>query len=129
MTVFLPALLMVFGRYWFFPFVPRHDDDVSHDKGVVGPGRPAGRPAPAGRVDHHLAGPAFAALFTTQLEADGLSTAEQFTTEVDSVQGRRCWPGTSRPAPACRSASSAPPPRATACSSWSAGCPAWRRRP
>src|SRR4028118_456378 len=36
MTLFLPALLMVLGRYWFFPFVPRHDDVVSHEKGVWG---------------------------------------------------------------------------------------------
>jgi RND superfamily putative drug exporter len=88
MTVFLPALLMVFGRYWFFPFVPRHDDDVSHDKGVWGRvARLVGRRPRAVWITTSLV-LAFAALFTTQLEADGLSTAEQFTIEVDSVQGQ-----------------------------------------
>jgi RND superfamily putative drug exporter len=57
-------------------------------QGGLGPGRPAGRPAPAGVWITTSLVLAFAALFTTQLEADGLSTAEQFTTEVDSVQGQ-----------------------------------------
>jgi RND superfamily putative drug exporter len=71
MTVFLPALLMVFGRYWFFPFVPRHDDDVSHDKGVWGRvARLVGRRPRAVWITTSLV-LAFAALFTTQLEADG----------------------------------------------------------
>jgi RND superfamily putative drug exporter len=88
MTVFLPALLMVFGRYWFWPFVPRHDDDVSHDRGVWGRvARLVGRRPRAVWVVTSLV-LAFAALFTTQLEADGLTTAEQFTTEVDSVAGQ-----------------------------------------
>ncbi len=88
MTLFLPALLMVLGRYWFWPFVPRHDDDVSHDRGLWG--RVAalvGRRAPAVALVTALALGGLA-LFTTQLEADGLTTAEQFTTEVDSVRGQ-----------------------------------------
>ena len=102
MTVFLPALLMVFGRYWFFPFVPRHDDVVSHDRGLWGAvARLVGRRARVVWVATALV-LAGAALFTTQLDADGLTTAEQFTTEVDSVRARRCWRGTSRPGPACR---------------------------
>ena len=88
MTVFLPALLMVLGRYWFFPFVPRHDDVVTYEKGIWG--RVAalvGRRPRAVWVTTALALVA-AALFTTQLQADGLTTAEQFTTEVDSVAGQ-----------------------------------------
>ena len=88
MTVFLPALLMVLGRYWFFPFVPRHDDVVTHEKGIWG--RVAalvGRRPRAVWVTTALALTA-AALFTTQLQTDGLTTAEQFTTEVDSVAGQ-----------------------------------------
>jgi RND superfamily putative drug exporter len=88
MTVFLPALLMVAGRYWFFPFVPRHDDLVSHEHGFWGGvARLVGRRARPVWVITALA-LAGAALFTTQLEAEGLQTSEQFTTEVDSVVGQ-----------------------------------------
>ncbi len=88
MTVFLPALLMLFGRYWFFPFVPRHDDVVSHERGLWGRvSRLVGQRARAVWLITALALTG-AALFTTQLDADGLTTAEQFTTEVDSVQGQ-----------------------------------------
>jgi RND superfamily putative drug exporter len=88
MTVFLPALLMIGGRYWFFPFVPRHDDVVTHDRGLWGAvARLVGRRARAVWVVTALALTG-AALFTTQLDADGLTTAESFTTEVDSVQGQ-----------------------------------------
>ncbi|RJK94239.1 MMPL family transporter [Vallicoccus soli] len=88
MTVLLPALLMVAGRYWFFPFVPRHDEVVDHDRGFWG--RVAGlvgrrARAVAAVTTVVLAG---AALFTTQLDASGLTTEEQFTTEVDSVAGQ-----------------------------------------
>ena len=88
MTVFLPALLMVFGRYWFFPFVPRHDDVVTHDRGLWGwVARLVGRRARVVWITTALV-LAGAALFTTQLDADGLTTAESFTTEVDSVRGQ-----------------------------------------
>ena len=88
MIVFLPALLMVAGRYWFFPFVPRHDNDVSHDRGIWGRvARLVGRRARMVWVGTALA-LAVAALFTPQLDADGLTTEEQFTTDVDSVEGQ-----------------------------------------
>ena len=88
MMVFLPALLMVFGRYWFFPFVPRHDDVVTHERGLWGAvARLVGRRARVVWVTTALVLTG-AALFATQLDADGLTTAEQFTTEVDSVQGQ-----------------------------------------
>ena len=88
MIVFLPALLMVFGRYWFFPFVPRHDDVVTHDRGVWGAvARLVGRRARLVWITTALVLTG-AALFTTQLDAGGLTTAEQFTTDVDSVQGQ-----------------------------------------
>ncbi len=89
MLVFLPALLMLFGRYWFFPFVPRHDDVVDHERGIWG--RVAslvGRRPRAVWLATALALTG-AALFTTQLDADGLTTAEQFTTDVDSVKGQK----------------------------------------
>jgi RND superfamily putative drug exporter len=88
MTVFLPALLLILGRYWFWPFVPRHDDVVSHERGLWGAvARLVGRRPRVVWVVTALA-LAGAALFTTQLEADGLTTAEQFTTDVDSVEGQ-----------------------------------------
>jgi len=88
MIVFLPALLMVFGRYWFFPFVPRHDDVISHERGLWG--RVATFVGRRARVVGTVTALALTglALFTTQLEATGLTTAEQFTTDVDSVQGQ-----------------------------------------
>jgi len=88
MTVFLPALLLVAGRYWFFPFVPRHDDVVRDERGLWS--RVAalvGRRTRLVWVATALV-LAIAALFTTQLNATGLTTAEQFTTEVDSVAGQ-----------------------------------------
>jgi RND superfamily putative drug exporter len=88
MTVFLPALLMVLGRYWFFPFVPRHDNVVTHDRGIWGwVARLVGRRARIVWVATALV-LAGTALFSTQLNADGLTTAESFTTDVDSVRGQ-----------------------------------------
>ena len=88
MIVFLPALLMVFGRYWFYPFVPRHDNVTSHERGLWG--RIASFVGRRARVVGTVTALALTglALFTTQLEATGLTTAEQFTTDVDSVQGQ-----------------------------------------
>jgi RND superfamily putative drug exporter len=88
MTVFLPALLMVAGRYWFYPFVPRHDDVVTHERGLwAGVAGLVGRRARLVWVVTALV-LAGAALFSTQLKAEGLQTADQFTTEVDSVVGQ-----------------------------------------
>ena len=88
MLVFLPALLMLAGRYWFWPFVPRHDDVVDHERGIWGKvAALVGRRPRMVWVGTSLVLVA-AALFTTQLNADGLTTAEQFTTDVDSVVGQ-----------------------------------------
>ena len=88
MLVFLPAVLMVAGRYWFWPFVPRHDNLVGHERGLWG--RVASLVGRRARVVWLVTAAllAGAALFTTQLQADGLTTAEQFTTDVDSVVGQ-----------------------------------------
>ena len=88
MTVFLPALLMLAGRYWFWPFVPRHDNVVGHEQGFWG--RVAALVGRRARLVWAVTAAVLAglALFSTQLDADGLTTAEQFTTEVDSVVGQ-----------------------------------------
>jgi RND superfamily putative drug exporter len=88
MTIFLPALLLVFGRYWFWPFVPRHDEQPAVERGLWWRvANLVGRRARAVAALTTL-GLLAAAMFTTTLEAEGLTTAEQFTTEVDSVQGQ-----------------------------------------
>jgi len=88
MTVFLPALLMLAGRYWFWPFVPRHDNVAGHEQGLWG--RVAALVGRRARLVWAVTAAVLAglALFSTQLNADGLTTAEQFTTEVDSVVGQ-----------------------------------------
>ena len=89
MTVLLPALLMVFGRYWFWPFVPRHDDVVSYETGFWGRvSSLVGRRARVVWVDHVDRAGRRRPCSPTQLDADGLTTAESFTTEVDSVVGQ-----------------------------------------
>ena len=79
---------MLFGRYWFLPFVPRHDDVVTYERGLWG--RVAALVGRRARVVWVTTALVLvgAALFTTQLDADGLTTAEPFTTEVDSVVGQ-----------------------------------------
>jgi RND superfamily putative drug exporter len=86
--VLLPALLMILGRYWFWPFIPRHDDVVSYETGFWG--RVAALVGRRARLVWATTALVLvgAALFSTQLDADGLTTAESFTTEVDSVVGQ-----------------------------------------
>lgn len=89
MLVFLPALLMIFGRYWFFPFVPRHDDVPVAGRGIWG--RVAQFVGARARVVGAVTALVLVglAVFTTQLDSEGLTTEEQFTTEVDSVVGQQ----------------------------------------
>ncbi len=85
MLVLLPALLVIFGRWVFWPFVPRFGDPQPSDRGVWG------------RVGRRISRrPRLVWLATTvvllglsvgvvQLDADGLSNAESFTTTQPSV--------------------------------------------
>jgi RND superfamily putative drug exporter len=88
MLVFLPALLMLAGRNWFWPFVPRHDDVATAGRGVWS--RVAGlvgrRAVAVAVITTVVLG--IAALGLTRLDAGGLTTAEQFTRDVPSVQGQ-----------------------------------------
>ncbi|MDR6118900.1 RND superfamily putative drug exporter [Aeromicrobium sp. SORGH_AS981] len=81
----LPVLLVVSGRWVFWPFVPHHGDPQPAEDGVWGRvgRRIAHRPRAVWAVTTLLL-----AVFTVglvQLDANGLSDAEQFTTEQPSI--------------------------------------------
>lgn len=81
----LPVLLVVSGRWVFWPFVPHHGDPQPAEDGVWGRvgRRIARRPRAVWAVTTLLL-----AVFTVglvQLDANGLSDAEQFTTEQPSI--------------------------------------------
>jgi RND superfamily putative drug exporter len=85
MLVLLPALLVVCGRWVFWPFVPRCGDPQPAEDGIWGRvgRRIARRPRAVWAVTTLLL-----AGFTVglvQLDANGLSDAEQFTTEQPSI--------------------------------------------
>ncbi len=81
----LPVMLVVCGRWVFWPFVPHHGDPQPAEDGVWGRvgRRIARRPRAVWAVTTLLL-----AVFTVglvQLDANGLSDAEQFTTEQPSI--------------------------------------------
>lgn len=83
----LPALLVAFGRWVFWPRIPRHDDVNSQLTGMwakIGTGvekRPRKLWIGTALLLLILAG------FSTTLNAKGLSTADAFTKRPDSVVG------------------------------------------
>ncbi len=84
----LPALLLIFGRWIFWPKIPRFDDEDEKLSGLwskvaAGIGR---RPRFTWVVTALLLG-GFAA-YSTQFEADGLSQTDSFVTKPDSVIGQ-----------------------------------------
>lgn len=85
MLVLLPVLLVVFGRWVFWPFVPRFGDPQPAEKGVWGRvgRRIAARPRAVWVVTTLVLGAA--TLGVVQLDANGLSNAESFTTEQPSI--------------------------------------------
>ncbi|RZS89593.1 RND superfamily putative drug exporter [Motilibacter rhizosphaerae] len=91
MLTFLPALLLLLGRYWFWPFVPRHDEEPQEGKGLWGRvsrlvGRRTGAVAAATAVLLLV----LAGLSTT-LSAHGITQAQSFTTHPDSVKGQEAF--------------------------------------
>ena len=90
---FLPALLVLGGRWVFWPFVPRVDHVHSQDK--IGTRSVWGRVATM--VGTHprrtwaltLVGLLAAAAFAPTFKAEGISNADVFLTEVDSVQAQK----------------------------------------
>ncbi|WP_082481965.1 MMPL family transporter [Aeromicrobium sp. Leaf245] len=85
MLILLPVLLVVFGRWVFWPFVPRFGDPQPAERGIWGRvgRRIAHRPRTVWVVTTLVLG-AFT-LGVVQLDADGLSNAESFTTEQPSI--------------------------------------------
>jgi RND superfamily putative drug exporter len=87
MLTLLPALLLVFGRWLFWPVVPRFgsaDTGVNGRWAAVG-GRVARRPRAVWLATAGVLG--VLALGLVDLKADGTTTAEAFTTRPDSVVG------------------------------------------
>ena len=84
----LPALLVVFGRWIFWPRIPRFDDRDANLHGLwskVG-GAVARRPRQIWIAT--ATGLLILAGFATTLQADGLSTSQSFTTRPESVVGQ-----------------------------------------
>ena len=83
----LPALLIVFGRWIFWPKVPRFDDQDEKLSGVWAKvGSFVDRKPRAIWVTTALALIVFAG-FSTTLKSDGLAQTDAFTTRTDSVIG------------------------------------------
>lgn len=85
MLVTLPALLVIVGRWIFWPFVPRFGDPIKSDAGVwarVGQRITKGPRAVWVVTTLVLVGLSFGIV---QLDADGLTNEQSFTTEQPSV--------------------------------------------
>ena len=97
MLTFLPAALMVLGRRWFWPFVPRVGGGGEQESGLwVRVARLVGSRPVAVAVATSLA-LTVAALLTFRLDADGIEQTDQFVGTSDAVDGQeallRHFPG------------------------------------
>jgi len=89
MLTFLPAVLLVFGRSLFLPFVPRYDGTSHAERGLWGRvARGIGRRPRAAWVASGLVLVALCA-GVTQLRADGIAQTDAFTTETEAVTGQQ----------------------------------------
>ena len=83
----LPALLIIFGRWIFWPKIPRFDQEDEKLSGIWSKvGNLVDRRPRAVWISTALALLIFAG-FSTTLKSDGLSQSEAFTTRTDSVIG------------------------------------------
>ena len=84
----LPALLVVFGRWIFWPKIPRHDD---HDEKLTGIWSKVAHATAKSPKKFAIITTVillvFASLITT-LKANGISTTQGFTTHPDSLVGQ-----------------------------------------
>jgi len=85
---FLPALLVIFGRWIFWPRIPRFDDVDANLSGIWSKVGSAVEKRPRRIWIVTAAGLLALAAFSTTLDADGLSTSESFTTRPESVVGQ-----------------------------------------
>jgi RND superfamily putative drug exporter len=97
MLTFLPALLVLLGRLWFWPAVPRVDGGAQEEAGIWGQvARLVGRKPVAVTVATSLA-LGVAALLAVRLDATGIEQTDQFVGTSDAVDGQeallRHFPG------------------------------------
>src|SRR4051794_22597582 len=79
MLTFLPAVLVAVGRYWFWPFIPRHDEVATAGKGLWGRvAELVGRRTRVVWVVTFVLLIAAASL-VVRLDVGGISTADSFT--------------------------------------------------
>jgi len=97
MLTFLPAALLLLGRRWFWPFMPRAGTAVEADRGLWARiARLVGRrPVAVTLATSVVLGAA--AAFAVRLDTSGIEQTEQFTTTQDSAIGQdvlvRHFPG------------------------------------
>jgi len=84
----LPALLVVFGRWIFWPRIPRFDDRDANLHGLWSKVGGAVSRRPRRMWIATAAGLLILAGFSTTLQANGLSTSQSFTTRPESVVGQ-----------------------------------------
>jgi RND superfamily putative drug exporter len=85
---FLPALLVIFGRWIFWPRIPRFDDVDANLSGIWAKVGSAVEKRPRRIWIASATGLLILAAFSTTLQAEGLSTSESFTTRPESVVGQ-----------------------------------------
>lgn len=85
---FLPALLVIFGRWIFWPRIPRFDDVDANLSGLWSKVGATVQKRPRRIWIITATGLLGLAAFSTTLDANGLSTSESFTTRPESVVGQ-----------------------------------------
>ncbi|MBC7463176.1 MAG: MMPL family transporter [Actinobacteria bacterium] len=85
---FLPALLVIFGRWIFWPRIPRFDDVDANLSGLWSKVGATVEKRPRRIWIMTATGLLVLAAFSTTLDANGLSTSESFTTRPESVVGQ-----------------------------------------
>ena len=88
MLTLLPAILVIFGRWIFWPRIPRHDDN---DEKLTGIWAKVAASTAAKPKQYMIATGALLVImagFATTLKADGISTLEGFTNKPKSLVGQ-----------------------------------------
>ena len=89
MVTLLPALLVIFGRWVFWPRRPAYGSDEPTAHGLWARVGRAIAHRPRGVGGHHRAAGAGLPLGMVQLDATGLASDKQYTKEYDSVVGQQ----------------------------------------